>query len=168
MSRLSQEMRIVPRVAWVIAALAYLGFVVLAIFMTGHDPKMQTWPSWGLAAFRGLMPLVLIPYVALIGYVNADSRRRGMRSVMWTLLAIFIPNALGIILYFVLREPLMTSCPQCATPVKHGFAFCPACGAAVGNACPQCKRPVEPGWSHCAACGTRLGPVSESAAQPHN
>ena len=66
---------------------------------------MQTWPAWGLAAFRGLMPLVLIPYIALIGYVNADSRRRGMRSLMWTLLAIFVPNALGIILYFVLRDP---------------------------------------------------------------
>ena len=157
MSRLSQEMRVVPPVAWVIAALAYLGFVAFAIFMTGNDPKMQTWPSWGLAAFCGLMPLVLIPYVALIGYVNADSRRRGMRSLMWTLLAIFIPNALGIILYFVLREPMMTPCPQCATPVKHGFAFCPACGTAVGNACPQCKKTVEPAWSHCPACGIKLG-----------
>jgi len=168
MSRFSQEIRIVPRVAWVIAALAYLGLVALAIVMTGHDPKMHAWPAWGLAAFRGLMPLVLIPYIALIGYVNADSRRRGMRALMWTLLAIFIPNALGIILYFVLREPMMTPCPHCATLVKHGFTFCPACGTAVGNACPQCRRPVEPGWSHCAACGTKLGPVPESAAQPHS
>jgi hypothetical protein len=168
MSRLSQEMRVVPRVAWMIAALAYLGLVVIVIFATGHDPKMQTWPSWGLAAFRGLMPLVLIPYVALIGYVNADSRRRGMRSVMWTLLAIFIPNALGIILYFVLREPMMKPCPHCATPVKPGFAFCPACGTAVGNACPQCRKSVEPGWSHCAACGTRLSPVAEPSAQSHS
>jgi RNA polymerase subunit RPABC4/transcription elongation factor Spt4 len=156
MSRLSQEMRIVPRVAWVIAALAYLGFVAFAIFITGHDPEIQKWPSWALAAFCGLMPLALIPYIALIGYVNADSRRRGMRSLMWTLLAIFIPNALGIILYFVLREPMMTPCPHCSTLVKHGFAFCPACGTAVGNACPQCKKSVEPGWSHCPACGTKL------------
>ncbi len=168
MSRLSQEMRIVPRVAWAVAALAYLGFVAFAIFITGHDPEIQKWPWWLLAAFRGLMPLVLIPYIALIGYVNADSRRRGMRSVMWTLLAIFIPNALGIILYFVLREPMMTPCPHCATLVKPGFAFCPACGTAVGNACPQCRRPVEPAWSHCAACGTKLGPVSEPSAQPHS
>ena len=157
MSRLSQEMRIIPSVAWAIAALVYLGFVAFAIFITGHDPAMLTWPTWGLAAFRGLMPLVLIPYIALIGYVNADSRRRGMRYVMWTLLAIFIPNALGIILYFVLREPMMTPCPQCSTLVKPGFAFCPACGTAVGNACPQCKKAVEPGWSHCPACGTKLG-----------
>jgi len=170
MKRLAQEMRIIPRVAWAIAVLAYLGLVVILVFATGKDPKMQTWPSWGIALFRGLMPLVLIPYIALIGYVNADSRRRGMRSVMWTLLAIFIPNALGIILYFVLREPMMTPCPQCATPVKHGFAFCPACGSAVGIACPQCRRPVEPGWSHCAACGAWLGnlAIPESAVQPNS
>jgi RNA polymerase subunit RPABC4/transcription elongation factor Spt4 len=168
MSGFSQEVSIIPRVAWAIAALAYVTLVVIVTLATGHDPKMQTWPPLALVAFRGLMPLVLIPYIALIGYVNADSRRRGMRSVMWTLLAIFIPNALGIILYFVLREPLMKSCPNCATLVKHGFAFCPACGAAVGDACPQCKRAVEPGWSHCPSCGAKLGAVSESSAQPHS
>ena len=105
MSRFSQEVRIVPRVAWAIAVLAYGAVSRHVDLLTGHHPNMQTWPSWGRTAFCGLMPLVLIPYIALIGYVNADARRRGMRSVMWTLLAIFIANGLGIILYFVLREP---------------------------------------------------------------
>lgn len=168
MKRLVQEMRIISPVAWSIAVLAYLGLGAVLILVTGHDPEIQKWPSWGLAAFRGLMPLVLIPYIALIGYVNADSRRRGMRYVMWTLLAVFIPNALGIILYFVLRDPMMTPCPHCATPVKHGFTFCPACGTAVGIACPQCKKTVEPGWSHCPACGIKLSPVAEPSAQPHS
>ena len=55
-------------------------------------------------------------------------------SIGIPLLAIFIPNALGIILYFVLREPMMTPCPQCSTLVKPGFAFCPACGTKLGAA----------------------------------
>jgi len=170
MNRFSQELRIIPAVAWAFAALAYVALVVIVTFATGHDPKMQTWPPWGLAMFRGLMPLVLIPYIALIGYVNADARRRGMRYIMWTLLAIFIPNALGIILYFVLREPPMTPCPHCGIRVKAAFAFCPACGTAVGNACPQCRRPVEPAWSHCPACGAKLGNhgVAEPSTQSHN
>jgi RNA polymerase subunit RPABC4/transcription elongation factor Spt4 len=170
MNRLVQEMRIISPVAWAIAALGYVALVIIVSFATGHHPEMQTWPPLGLVAFRGLMPLVLIPYIALIGYVNADARRRGMRYVVWTLLAIFIPNALGIILYFVLREPMMTPCPHCATLVKHGFAFCPACGTAVGEACPQCKKAVEPGWSHCPVCGAKLGPpaVGEPSAQPHS
>ncbi len=53
------------------------------------------------------MPLFVL--VLLIGYVYADAKRRGMRYVMWTLLAIFIPNAIGIILYFVMRDPLLAA-----------------------------------------------------------
>ena len=156
MKRFTEALRIIPGVAWLIAVVAYLGFSAFVVFISHDDPNMSQWPSWGKALFIGLLPLLLIPYVALIGYVNADARRRGMRYVVWTLLAIFIPNALGIILYFVLRDPPMSLCPQCATRVKHGFAFCPKCGAAVATACPQCRKAVEPDWSHCAACGARL------------
>jgi len=156
MNRFSRELRIIPAVAWLVGILFYLGFAGFSMFMMRCDPGLRTWPSWGKALFTGLMPALFIPYVALIGYVNADARRRGMRYVLWTLLAIFIPNALGIILYFVLRDPLMSTCPQCATPVRHGFAFCPKCGAAVASVCPQCRRAVEPDWSHCAACGAPL------------
>jgi hypothetical protein len=156
MKRFVQELRIIPGVAWLIALIAYVALAGFLAHFAGHDSGMRAWPLWGKSLFCGLIPLPLLPYVALIGYVNRDARRRGMRYVMWTLLAIFIPNALGIILYFVLREPLLTPCPQCATPVKRGFAFCPTCGARVGRVCPQCQKAAEPEWSHCPACGTKL------------
>ena len=165
MSRFSEELRIIPRIAWVIAVLAYLGLVVVVIFATRHDPKMQAWPSWGLAMFRGLMPLVLIPYVALIGYVNADARRRGMRYIMWTLLAMFIPNAIGFILYFVLREPILISCPKCDARCRSIFVFCPQCGAELAPSCPACKRAVEPTWHRCAYCGKELEKTSDPMLQ---
>ena len=60
-----------------------------------------------------LFPLLLAGYALLIGYVYGDARRRGMRYVMWTLLAIFLFNGIGIILYFILREPLMVYCSRC-------------------------------------------------------
>ena len=53
-----------------------------------------------------LLPMFLAGYTLLIGYIYGDARRRGMRYVMWTLLAIFLFNGIGIILYFILREPL--------------------------------------------------------------
>jgi hypothetical protein len=161
MKRLTQELRIIPGLAWLVGVLLYLGFVCFSITMMRTDPQLRIWPVWGQAMFTALIPLLLVPYVALVGYVNADARRRGMRYRLWTLLAIFIPNALGFILYFVLREPLMSPCPQCATLVKQGYAFCPKCGAAVASVCPQCRRRVETNWSHCAACGTAL-----AAAEP--
>ena len=168
MKRFARELRIIPGVAWLVAVLLYLGFVTFLIFIARRDAELRAWPAWGLALFTFLVPAVLIPYAALIGYVNADARRRGMRYVMWTLLAIFIPNALGIILFFVLRDPLMSQCPQCGTLVRHGFAFCPKCGTGVASACPQCRKAVEPDWSHCAACGAVLASTGRTdAVQPH-
>ena len=59
--------------------------------------------------------------------------------MLWTLLAIFIPNAIGIILYFILRDPVPVPCPACGTPAKKGQAYCAGCGTAVRAACPQCR-----------------------------
>jgi hypothetical protein len=81
-----------------------------------------------------------------------------MNHVLWTLLAIFIPNAIGIILYFILRDPVPVPCPGCGTPARKGHAYCASCGAAVRAACPQCRQPVEAGWRNCAHCGAALGP----------
>src|SRR6185503_6898248 len=51
--------------------------------------------------------------VLMIGYVNKDAGRRGMSRTLWTLLVIFIPNAIGFILYFLLRSPIRIQCPKC-------------------------------------------------------
>ena len=75
---------------------------------------------------------------------------------MWVLLAIFIPNMIGFILYFILRDPILKPCPQCGKGVGPGFAYCPSCGATLAQTCPNCHRTVEPHWSHCGHCGSRL------------
>jgi RNA polymerase subunit RPABC4/transcription elongation factor Spt4 len=168
MSGFREELRVVPRTAWILAWLVYLCLAtVLGLVSTvGHDPGLSKMPAVGKVFFAAGIPIFLFILVLLIGYVYADAKRRGMRYVMWTLLATFIPDAIGVILYFLLRDPLPTSCPRCSTLVKHGFAYCPQCGAPVEIACPQCRRAVERGWQNCAYCGTKLpisGP-SQSAA----
>jgi RNA polymerase subunit RPABC4/transcription elongation factor Spt4 len=120
------------------------------------DPEGRTWPLAGKLAVSILPGIPLFALALLIGYVHIDAKRRGMRYIMWTLLAIFIPNAIGIILYFILRDPLLVHCSRCGAAVRPGFAFCPNCGAALKPSCPQCRRPVEPGWSHCPNCGASL------------
>lgn len=158
MSRLSKESSIIPKLARVIAVLMYflVGGMFWAIFTFGNDPEMQGIPSLGKSALILLPGIPLACYVLLIGYVNADAKRRGMRYIMWTLLAMFIPNAIGIIVYFILREPVMNPCPNCSQIVKPGFAFCPHCGYNLAPACPSCRKAVEPGWRNCPACGTTL------------
>ena len=114
MTSFSDEIRIIPRTAWVIGLLAYGCLSSLLMFVAmPQDHKLSHWPLVGQIAFSFGIPLTLLVYVLLIGYVNADARRRGMRYVMWTLLAIFLPNSVGVILYFVLRDPMPLRCGKC-------------------------------------------------------
>ncbi|MBI1896922.1 MAG: zinc ribbon domain-containing protein [Acidobacteria bacterium] len=157
MSRLRQELKIIPLAAWIIAVLMYLGFVLLSSrVLIPRDPELSPWPVLAKILFSFGIPMILAVLVLVIGYVYADAKRRGMRYVLWTLLAIFIPNAIGIILYFILRDPLPQPCPKCGATVLVRFPYCPACGTAVAQTCPECRRRVEPGWSHCAHCGASL------------
>jgi hypothetical protein len=157
MNRSLEELKVIPRTAWVIAVAIYAALVWLVLFVViPRDPKLSLWPGWGQATFAVGIPLFLTIYLLLIGYVNGDARRRGMRYVLWTLLVIFIPNGIGIILYFILRDPAMRKCPKCGTMMRAGFAFCPACGTGVTQTCPACRHAVEPGWSHCPSCGKGL------------
>ncbi|HEY6970181.1 MAG TPA: zinc ribbon domain-containing protein [Candidatus Angelobacter sp.] len=167
MNRFSDELRIISWVAWVIAVLAWVCmFFVLLFVAIPNDHKLRLWPIEGQIAFSIWPGLLVSILVLLIGYINADARRRGMRYVMWTLLAIFIPNSIGIILYFVLRDPLLAICGRCGAQGRATFAFCPQCGTQLAPACPACKRTVEAGWQRCPYCGTAL--ASAGAASTTN
>jgi hypothetical protein len=170
MSRFEQEFALVPTGARWTAVLVVLAFATLmaGIFLAPvgvRDPHSLpfVFPIF-LASLVGAA--FLGAFVLLVGYVFADAKRRGMNHVLWTLLAIFIPNAIGIILYFILRDPLPVPCPSCGAPAKKGHAYCAGCGTAVRVACPQCRQPVEPGWRNCARCGAALLAPSEGASTP--
>jgi hypothetical protein len=161
MSRFEREFAIVPEGArWTAAlvCLATASLVSTVLLVPGFAGKSGT----SLLAALPILVAALIGvsflgvFVLLVGYVFADARRRGMNHVLWTLLAIFIPNAIGIILYFILRDPIAVPCPSCSAPARKGHAYCAACGTAVRPACPQCHQPVEPGWRNCARCGATL------------
>jgi RNA polymerase subunit RPABC4/transcription elongation factor Spt4 len=158
MSRFTDELKVIPRTARLIAALVWVlataGFFLLVT--QGHDRDLVNAPGAMRVFVMVFPPLVVTIYALLIGYVYADAKRRGMRYVMWTLLAVFIPDGIGIILYFVLRDPPMRACPGCAQLVKSGFTFCPHCGTSLLPTCPNCGRGVELGWSNCPHCGTKL------------
>ena len=153
MTPASQRNHVIPVAAWVAAAVILVAMFTLMTWMVGHARDMPL----PLAILFPIIPSFLMAGFGLVaGYVYGDARRRGMRYVMWTLLAIFIPNGIGVILYFILRDPMPSYCSKCGASTKQGHAFCPACGANVLPACPQCQRAGQPGWSHCAWCGAKL------------
>jgi len=145
--------RVIPFGGWVTAGIVFLVcFVTLSLIFLGNRDA----PEWLRFLLIVVAPLLMAGYSLLIGYVYGDARRRGMRYVMWTLLAIFLANGIGIILYFILRDPLLAHCPRCGAGVLPSHTFCPRCGAGVQPACQGCHRIIQPGWTHCAWCGTQL------------
>lgn len=157
MNRFRDEIKVIPGLAWIIAfaVFACMFFLMFGIAIP-RDPKLSGWPWWAGVLFSGTMSMILFVYTLLVGYVNGDAKRRGMRRALWTVIAIFVPNGIGIILYFFMREPVLEPCPKCHVLVRSSFAFCPNCAAQLRTACPNCRRPVEPGWKTCAFCGTGL------------
>ena len=150
-----EEIRLIPKVMVVVAALVFLGIQALFYLVVfPHDPHSPPLAVQVLmATFMGILLGVLM---LIIGYVNRDAKRRGMRYVLWTVLVCIIPNAIGFIVYFVVRQPIRGSCPQCGAVVNPGFNFCPKCKFLLHPACPECHRAIEVGAVFCPYCSTEL------------
>jgi RNA polymerase subunit RPABC4/transcription elongation factor Spt4 len=143
--------RLIPVTAWVLAVLFFLGAVISCVVAVMNTTNQA---AFGFPIAVGLFIAAIFTVIA--GFVYGDARRRGMRYVMWTWLVILIPNGIGIILYFILRDPIPNHCTNCGAAMNHRYGFCPHCGTANAPACGQCHKVVESGWSHCAFCGARL------------
>ena len=82
MSRFRQEMNIVPRPVWAIAAIVWLAFFLLMFLLPfQQDPFMRHWPPAGIVAISLLPGIPLFILVLLIGYVYADAKRRGRNGL---------------------------------------------------------------------------------------
>jgi RNA polymerase subunit RPABC4/transcription elongation factor Spt4 len=146
------EVSIIPAWAWILAAIGFVAMQVVAQLIRQPDA-----PTPFVRALMGLLVgAVVACYLLLIGYITRDARRRGMSPVLWTLVAILVPNALGMILYFILRTPIRSACPQCGSFVQSGFNFCPHCSHKLSPSCPKCQRMVTATDVYCPYCGTTL------------
>ena len=157
-SHFRSELAIIPSVARVIAALV---FVVMQICLLGLLPHFVNRSEIPPMPFMVLISLVggavLGIIVLMVGYVYADSKRRGMNALLWTLLVIFVPKALGFIAYFLLRKPLLIPCPNCGTEIGSDFRYCPKCGRALTPTCSHCGRSISGDYVCCPYCGKPVG-----------
>ena len=155
-SRFQEELAIIPRVAWWLAVLA---FVLMQICFLGLAPHylndLPPAPWFQIIIEVGAVLLGIT--ILLIGYVNADAKRRGMNALLWTLLVIFVPKALGFLAYFLLRKPLLMPCPQCGTPVSADFVYCQKCGRGLRPFCCHCGHAISEDFVCCPYCGKPVG-----------
>jgi RNA polymerase subunit RPABC4/transcription elongation factor Spt4 len=158
------EIGIIPGWAWALGVIAFLAAQWYFNIPLAHQASPP--PAWARPLLGILAGVGGGAFLLLIGYVNRDAKRRGMSPVLWTIVVIIIPNALGFILYFILRQPLRRACPQCGFLVETGFNFCPRCSYKLSPSCPQCKRVVSANDVYCPYCGTSLVRESSPASGP--
>lgn len=145
------ELKIIPPFA---KALAAMGFVIpeIVLAVLSHVPgKVPPFPWWVLIGFAA--GAFLAAWVLVIGYINADAGRRGMGRILWTFIAILVPNCLGILLYFLLRKPFLRGCAGCGAMVDPSFQFCQRCGTAMSPTCVHCGRGISHEYICCPYCG---------------
>jgi hypothetical protein len=152
----ADEMRLIPR--WSVA-LAVLAFVIVEYFFWIVIPANRNHPpppigfriyfalSWGALAAL---------YVLMVGYVSQDAPRRSMSLRFWIAICLIMPGGIGSVLYFLLRQPIVSRCPACGTRIQSDFHFCPQCACQVSACCGQCYRSVTATDQYCVHCGHDL------------
>jgi hypothetical protein len=130
---------LVPKGVKVAAGIVFAGAVVFGPLFgawQGHVDGLHT--AHGMAS-RAVFPaiglgggLIMGTCIALwllcLGYIYTDARRRAMPAVVWVLIAMFVPNLLGFLLFFALRRPLGSPCPSCGQLIAAEQRFCSWCG----------------------------------------
>ena len=84
----------------------------------------------GMGLLAGTLAAI---WLLCLGYVYADARRRAMPAVVWTLIAMMVPNLLGFLFYFALRRPLASPCPKCGHAIAPEQRFCAWCGFEIAS-----------------------------------
>src|SRR6195952_1065012 len=103
--------------------------------------------SWGT---------LVASYCLLLGYVSRDVKRRNMPAAVWMLIVIIMPAGIGAVVYFLLRQPILSRCPHCSTEIASSYNFCPQCQFQMAPVCGQCFRGVQITDVYCTQCGHDL------------
>jgi hypothetical protein len=154
----ASELRLIP---WWGGALGLLGFLCMQwVFhvVILNDPHP---PPLAVRVFLGLITgFLLFIYFTAAGYVNVDAGRRGMNRLGWTLLVMFVPNAIGFIIYFLMRKPLKATCPKCGQRLDAGAAYCGHCGFKLKRTCEACGQELTHTATFCIHCGKQQAAAS--------
>jgi hypothetical protein len=137
---MNKFMEVVPKGVKTGAVIVMVGFMVLGGVVGGLYMQlggsgafgMRLAASIAIGAAGGLVfGALMAVWLLCLGYVYADAQRRGMRPVLWMLIAALFPHLFGFLLYFALRQPMSPKCPHCGQPVTLDQRFCSWCGTAA-------------------------------------
>lgn len=148
-----EDLSLIPGWSIVLAILAFASAQYLFHGVLPHH-KQEMLPmrlimgySWGT---------LFASYMLLVGYVSRDVKRRNMSPGLWMLIVVGMPGGIGAVVYFLLRQPILSRCPHCTTEIAASFHFCPQCQFQVAPVCGRCFRGVQITDVYCIQCGHDL------------
>ena len=143
-------------IPWWSVALAIAAFAGMQYIFFGRvpHPHRDFGPMHYLMAYS--WGTLVASYVLLVGYVSRDAKRRNMPAGLWMLIVLLMTGGVGAVVYFLLRQPILSRCPHCSTEVASSYNFCPQCQFQMAPVCGQCFRGVEITDVYCKQCGHDL------------
>jgi MFS family permease len=148
-----EELRMIPRWSMVLALLLFAGMQYIFHAVMPHHRhellplRLMMGYAWGSLAAS---------YALLLGYVSRDARRRGMSVGLWMLVCVLLPGGIGAVVYFLLRQSVLSRCPNCSTMIASSYHFCPQCQFQLSPVCGRCHRGVKITDAFCTCCGHDL------------
>jgi hypothetical protein len=152
-SQPDSELSLIPAWSIVLAVLVFAAAQYLFHFVMPHH-KAEMLPMRLMMSYS--CGTLLASYVLMVGYVSRDVRRRAMSPGLWMLIVIIMPGGVGAVVYFLLRQPMLTRCPHCTTEIASTYHFCPQCQFQMAPVCGQCFRGVQITDVYCTQCGHDL------------
>jgi Phospholipase_D-nuclease N-terminal len=147
-------LKMIPLWSIILATMVFLA--VVYVFNSSPPPHRRPGSLPMHIIFTYTTGTALASYILLVGYVSRDVKRRNMPAALWMLIAVVMPAGLGAVVYFLLRQPIMTRCPNCTTELTASVHFCPQCQFQVAPVCGQCFRGVQITDVYCTQCGHDL------------
>jgi Double zinc ribbon len=152
----SDDLGMIPWWSVTLAVAAFAGMQYIFFGHMAHGPG----PQHGFGPMHFLMAYswgtLVASYVLLVGYVSRDVKRRNMQPGLWMLIVLLMPGGIGAVVYFLLRQPVLSRCPHCSTEIAASYHFCPQCQFQMAPVCGQCFRGVEITDVYCKQCGHDL------------
>ena len=147
------ELRMVPVWSMVLAVVLFVGMqLIFHVVMPHHKHellpmRLMMGYAWGT---------LWASYALLLGYVSRDVKQRGMSPGLWMLVCVVLPGGIGAVVYFLLRQPVLSQCPNCSTTIAATYHFCPQCQFQMAPVCGRCFRGVQITDVYCVQCGHDL------------
>jgi MFS family permease len=148
-----EELKMIPAWSMVLAILLFAAMqVIFHVVMPHHKHellplRLMMGYAWGA---------LVASYALMLGYVSRDAKRRGMSVGLWMLVCVVGTGGIGAVVYFLLRQPVLSRCPNCSTSIATSFHFCPQCQFQMSPVCGECHRGVKITDVFCTQCGHDL------------